>query len=221
MSEPALRRVRFHALRLCLSILVGCIVTAIAVPVSWHKNSHNWLLNSGQYETRYRLWAIKNRIEEYAKTNGTVPGSLNQLPASTVGSFTSKSGSVVDGWGRPFEYVVIEGKGVATSHGLDGLPGGIGFDYDFSTDDLSDNYFEPDAAHPTLRQFVFESDNCAWFVNSQLAGMFIAIVCFFCTSRPKDFTPELIVALGFVLLLCAVLAIIIAAWLTGPLMRGF
>ena len=221
MSVPTPRTWRFQALRLCLSILVGCIVTAIAVPVSWHRNSHNWLLNSGQCETRYRLRAIKDRIEEYAKTNGAVPGSFNQLPASTVESFTSKSGSVVDGWGRPFEYVVTEGRGVAASYGLDGQPGGIGFDFDFSTDDLSGNYFEPDAAHPTLCQFVFESDNRAWFVNSQLAGMFTAIVCFFGTSKPKDFSPESIVALGIVLLFIGVLAVVFAAWLTGPLMRGF
>lgn len=215
MSEQTPRKWRTIFQKAGISVAFGCVMAALAVPVNWHENRNNWRFNPEQDDTRWRLHDILYDLNEYGKANGSAPDSLSQLRPEATGYYRHDTGSIVDGWGRPIHYAVVDGKGIATSYGLDGQPGGIGFDYDFSTEDLSDIYSnEPDAAHPTFRQFVCHVPWHLAFQGAVCVGVFSALVCFELLKRTK-LSCRNIVAVAIPLLVVTGFAIFVAAFLTA------
>lgn len=68
------------------------------------------------------------RIDIYAETNHSIPGSLEVLPRRK-----GYGNQTTDGWGRPLHYrVTQDGIITLTSLGADGKPGGEGENADIS-----------------------------------------------------------------------------------------
>src|SRR5579862_3727678 len=88
-------------------------------------------------DTRNKILDVFRRIQIYFQKNGRLPTSLDEL-AEIKGQWAStylggRENSSADAWGRRLEYSVdASGLIALTSLGLDGKPGGTGFNADMS-----------------------------------------------------------------------------------------
>jgi hypothetical protein len=196
MSEQAPRNWLRILLKVCFVVAAGCLVIALAALLAWHQCRWSWGVDREQNDTAQSALYIQGAIEEYTRANGAAPESLEPIrvllsdlrSAITV----NKSGAIVDGWGRPLHYAVIDGKGVATSYGRDGQPGGVGLDYDISSQEPW-----PVGAYVTLRQYTFESRRPGLSHALLLVGAFAGIACFGVLRRQKKVL--LVIPIGLVL----------------------
>lgn len=208
-------------LKLCISIVVGCLVTMLALVVSWQRNRSSEYLNIEQHRTLQTVAITGEAIEEYTKNNGTAPESLEDLPADELWFLLGMTGDtkyIRDGWGRPLEYAIIEGKGIATSYGRDGQPGGMGLDYDISTAEP-----KPAAAYPTLGQYALGADSLFMphvsLIPSVIAGVVTAATCFDMLKRTalsRTKAAGLAVKLLFVAGFAAFFAVVVTALAMTP-----
>lgn len=131
------------AARSVLAIFAGFAVYFMSFYTAWN-SAKKWPDTSEQYYTRQLIRRIDKAIDEYKKTNGALPKTLQsfgdisdkQFDANGSGfvgkMLIEKDGQLLDAWRHPFEYS-ISGDGYnLTSYGRDGVAGGAGLDCDLT-----------------------------------------------------------------------------------------
>jgi len=73
--------------------------------------------------------ALRARILAYSRANGAMPRDLRSLP-----SVTNYTNAVVDGWGQPIQFSIVENRyAILKSLGADKRPGGQNDDADIES----------------------------------------------------------------------------------------
>ncbi|MCX6379232.1 MAG: type II secretion system protein GspG [Armatimonadetes bacterium] len=110
--------------RIIVSCLFGLAVNLLALLAS--ADSAIAKLGTGRLLTWSNMHVIKQAIAEYQKDKHTLPTSLNALQIK--GRYDR------DAWNRPIIYTKAGTRYTLTSYGMDGKPGGVGLDTDFTLD---------------------------------------------------------------------------------------
>jgi len=99
-------------LAICLMIVAGAMLLVDRVPP--------------RPQTTATMQGLKRRILRFAHSNGRLPKTLGELPATE-----DLANNTQDGWGHPIILSVApDGTVTLTSYGKDGVPGGMGDDAD-------------------------------------------------------------------------------------------
>lgn len=160
-DQPAgeqMRRVSFCA-RLAVSLTVGLLVFGVACNVAYRQFCDSAVRYYQQF-TLMDIGKVADAVEKYRAERGMLPRALTDLPQVT--GLVGEAGWPVDYWRGRLEYRTEGTHYRITSYGQDGKPGGVGLDYDLSTDDpiprngraLVARSSLPALATPTFRQFV-------------------------------------------------------------------
>jgi len=145
--------------RLLVSLAVGLLVFGISSHVALRQFRGSTVRWTKQFTLR-DMARVRNAVEEYRQREGVLPKALSDL--LPVSRRVDETDWLLDRWwgrGRPLNYWT-DGTGYRiTSYGRDGKPGGVGLDYDLSTDDLPKKGQDttppefPRQAIPTFGQF--------------------------------------------------------------------
>jgi hypothetical protein len=191
--------------RLLVSLAVGLLVFVISSHAAFqqfcvlsfrYRPSQKWTLQD--------IGRVRDAVEAYRQLEGVLPKKLNDFPPAT--SRVDKTGWPLDWWSgqQRLNYWTDGTHYRISSYGLDGKPGGVGFDYDLSTDDLLK--YEPPKygrsitsptwprqANPTFQQFVTDrgypvnsgqsGSGRMMFLSSILAGAVAFFLGFWTTRR--------------------------------------
>ncbi len=122
-------------------------------------------------------------VREMVQAIGTYRGEHHVLPSTLHDLATAESDPVrlTDAWGGPFQYRTDGARYRLFSYGRDRLPGGVGLDYDLSSDGLpskvppagSSGAALPDKARPTFRQFVDDTGGYGFETAGSGQDMFL------------------------------------------------
>ena len=112
-------------IRIITSCLFGLAVTLLALLAS--VDSTVDIVGTGRHYTLFKMHMIKQAIGEYQTEKRTLPPSLDALHI-ILGSDRE------DSWNRPIIYTKAGTRYTLTSYGMDGKPGGVGLDADFTLD---------------------------------------------------------------------------------------
>jgi hypothetical protein len=133
--------------RLLISALAGLSVLCLVTYASfqWYRRQAASVVQGG---TLWRIHRTQGEVEIYREEHRALPKTLDDLGRGYVLS---------DRWERPLVYRVESDHYCIVSYGLDGKPGGVGLDYDLSTDDFprsGTSPYVPPQARATFRQFL-------------------------------------------------------------------
>lgn len=144
--------------RLVVSLVVGLLVLLISLGVAFGQFCRS-AIRYTQSLTLTDIGEVREAVEADRQEEGVLPRALPD--SSQVTRRVDETGTPLDWWGRPLHYWTDGTHYRITSHGRDGRPGGVGLDYDLSSDDLpaadqdADRRPElPREATPTFGQFV-------------------------------------------------------------------
>ena len=167
--------------RLLISLVVGLVVLTISFVVAWRQYSEV-AVHLHQSWTLGDIWEIQKAIDAYRQEKHALPKTLRGLRRVEGGYFTTDPTVMpLDEWRRPLHYWTDGTHYRVTSYGRDGKPGGVGFDYDLSSDDLrvtvdahGDRSLSlselPEEAMPTFRQFLTDRASTGMILTCILAG---------------------------------------------------
>ena len=145
--------------RLLVSLVVGLLVLILSTYLAFGQFCAS-AIRYPQSLTLERIGRLGEAIEAYRQEKHILPKSLRDLPEEAV--VVDETGAPVDWWHRALEYWTDGTHYRITSYGYDGKPGGLGLDYDVSSDDLDEDEGSqamrrwaglPRETTPTFRQF--------------------------------------------------------------------
>jgi len=146
MDSPPLRL----GLRVTEALVTGATVAALALWVTWQTGREMPTVRVPQTRTQWILRDSVVAIEAHRRKTGFYPVRLSEVDFARTRVEGHVDGDVIlDGWKRPLQYSVEGSSVVLTSLGRDGVPGGIGTDFDLSSRNLN-----PVEALPTFGQFL-------------------------------------------------------------------
>jgi hypothetical protein len=112
--------------RLAISLPLGVLVVGISLLVVWPQYS-----DVARDITAIYLLQIGEKIEWLDASHQPRPKRLSDLDLDARSSFSKNAaGELEDLWGHPIQYWTDGKRFVITSYGRDGMPGGVGLDYD-------------------------------------------------------------------------------------------
>ena len=175
--------------RLVISLVSGLLALTVSCCVAYRSFVGSVIRHAPEV-TLSDISRITRAIEAYRQEKHALPKSLGDLP--TVNVRSDREGQYVDWWGRPLHYRVDDDHYRVTSYGDDGEPGGVGPDYDLSSDDLTrtaltQNSYPPlpRLSRPTFSQFV---NHRGWmapggsgqtmFILCLLTGVVVSVLTF-------------------------------------------
>jgi hypothetical protein len=161
--------------RLPMCFTTALVVTATAWIVAW-RSCRNW--EFAGYSPQSSTWRLLKRVcesvERYRQKAGKLPADLTELDIVKDKEVpVNEKGQPVDVWGNPFGYQVNGENYVVISYGLDGQPGGEGFDADLRSDQ------DPGFVKMTLWEFTSETRTMGMKLACILGGLFAFPVCLF------------------------------------------
>jgi hypothetical protein len=149
--------------RLVISLVTGLLVFGIACEVGYRQYCGS-AARVSQARTLADIGRVCRALEAYRHEKHALPRTLRNLPPVALLHFgTDGTGAPLDWWRRQLHYWTDGTSYRVSSYGRDGKPGGVGFDYDVSSDDLETkqaaptgwwNVSLPKQARPTFWQFV-------------------------------------------------------------------
>ena len=167
--------------RLLVSLLLGLLVLGISTYVAFRQFCGPGLVIRDHQRLSLRnIGEVDEAIETYRQEKHALPDSLRDLPPTEDVHFrTDETGAPLDWWRRPLHYWTDGTQYRITSYGRDGKPGGVGLDYDLSSDDLPKDASRhtstspwswqlPQQSTPTFWQFVSDRGE---FANTGSGGM--------------------------------------------------
>ncbi len=122
-------------LRLLVASIVGTILFAVCL-VTGYGQFCDSVVRSPQSVTMRDIDLARAAIETYRQEKRPLPKQLRAVTLENDYIRTDKSGDPIDWWKRPLHYWTDGSHYRVTSCGRDGKLGGVGFDYDLSSDDL-------------------------------------------------------------------------------------
>ncbi len=204
-SDP--RDYRHWTVRLLLGFITAATVYFTAFFCAWYEYRAFPNLHLEHQRTRSTLETVRKDIQDYQRDNAKLPTTLSDVyPKRDVQE--EDSGLLKDGWQRPLVYRVENERFELLSYGKDGQPGGIGFDADIYSDQLTSRDHLP-----TFRQF-----NSAWGVGGikgvcLLSGIFVFLL-FFSYDKNRHHRPALLTL--FVTAIFSVFAAVVISMLHLP-----
>ena len=157
-TEQEQRRVRLVP-RLLVSLVVGLLILAVSAYLAFQDYCDS-AIRTPQRTALEDIAEVGEAIEEYRQEKHVLPKALRDLPKET--HCVDETGAPVDRWGRPLHYWTDGTDYRVTIYGYDGKPGGVGLDYDLSTDDIEEERDSkvtgqwrrlPLETSPTFKQF--------------------------------------------------------------------
>lgn len=179
--------VRWSIASICLCIVVMVIAFTIQFLDAWDRDDPRLYAMMPQRWTYEYLGQIRDAANAYREKHGRYPKSFNELRNEEVEDLfwmENEEGEPADEWMNALVFIPDEKNPHVVSFGLDGQPGGMGFDRDLSSDD-------------EMKLPAFPLSN---FLSSQLAPVAVkmsfdagiaALVIFFITLRPRNFSPAI------------------------------
>ncbi len=202
--------------RLLVSLAAGLLVL-LTVTYASLAQYRDWAARRPQERTLLAILAVREAVDQYRKDKGSPPGSLDDL-AGTHWSFGDRNGYPVDGWWRLLHYQA-KGDGYRiVSYGRDGKPGGVGLDYDLSSDHLGGGGGPdlswvlsriPPQARPTFGQFATDRESRAMALLSLLSGLAAFTLAFRVLGNTRKSSLSLVLQLLVTLVATVVLGFII------------
>ena len=197
LSSSAGEPERQHLIpRALVALVVGLLVFSISCNVAYHQ-----FLDSGvRYPQEFTLKEIGTlgaAVAAYREKEHALPKALTELPRG-LPVRVDENGTPLDSWRRPVRYWTDGTHYRITSYGLDGKPGGVGLDYDLSTNDLGKHQALqgtlalPRQARPTFRQFMTDrgigsGSGRMMFLTSVLTGVLALVLGFRATGGTAPF----------------------------------
>ena len=152
-DDAAKPRLNFRKLmlRLLAAGAIFLLVSGISIYVAWGNASNSNDCRWEQYITRLRLKSIADSITAYRQKFGVSPQAFGDLVKFPRPYSPGDMEHPIDGWGHPMVLSTNTTNLVVISYGRDGKPGGIGLDYDLTTENP-----DPKEARPTFQQFLHD-----------------------------------------------------------------
>ena len=200
----------FH-LRILVAIGVWVVVTGLSLWVAWHGIYDAALeTRDEQYMTQEFLSRMADTMEKHHATSGIYPKSMNEVRDMMTNELTVGPGNqLLDGWERPFNFSLTGSNCLVTSYGRDGKPGGQGLDCDLTSKD-----WNPKAAFPTFKQFLFEM-NLEGVINSCLVCGGMAGLLALLTVKIPDTSRNGLIVLAIKLSLTTLGAVAVAVMISA------
>ncbi len=196
-------------LRLLVAAAVWLIVSGISVYVAWGNASNSNDCRWEQYITRLRLKSIADSIAAYRQKFGVSPQSLGDLMKFPRPFSPGDMEHPIDGWGHPMVLSTNTTNLVVTSYGRDGKPGGIGLDYDLTTENP-----DPKEARPTFQQFLHEMPTKGMILSCFVCGGFAGLLSFLIVKVP-ELTRAQIIKLVLKLIVMVLATVFMASIIAG------
>ncbi len=195
--------------RLLVSLGVGLLVLLISAFVAYGQYCASAIRYLQDF-TLVDIGRVAETVEAYRQEKHVLPKSLRDLPQESLRVQVDERGSPVDRWGQPLHYWADATHYRITSYGYDGRPGGVGLEYDLSSDDLPRDKARwaqwpklPPEAMPTFRQFVTDrglvrtlrsymhGSGHMMFLASVLGGVVAFVLAFISVRVPAPFRGRL------------------------------
>lgn len=206
-----MNKYRTIVIRISLSIIAGVIVALIATASAWRSIGSRWNFHPEYEATRHAVYELQELIRLHRATAKALPGSLPELRRTRDRHVTefqwNEADMPLDGWGRPFVYVIEGDRYMITSLGRDGKPGGIGLDSDLSTTDLPIK-----EASPTFGQFIRLPLARGALVTCLACGVLTFVVSL-TVVKPSELRGRGLAALAVKLIATCIGAILVASFL--------
>jgi len=155
---PAIGRRLPLLLRLLVSLVVAGLVLGICTQVAYRQFCSS-AIRYAPLLTLRDIGRVRDAIEEYRRQHRRLPRRLSDFPQVT--GRVDKTGWPLDWWGRGrFHYWTDGTRYRISSYGRDGKPGGLGLDYDLSSDDLAND--DPSRAAGGLPALPREAEPTFW-----------------------------------------------------------
>ncbi len=166
--------------RLLAAAAIWLIVSGISIYVAWGNASNSDDCRWEQYQTRFILKHLADSIAAYRQQFGVSPQSLGDLVKISNAFSYEEEQHPIDGWGHPMVLSTNATNLVVTSYGRDGKPGGIGLDYDLTTENR-----DPKEARPTFKQFLYEMPTQGMILSCFVCGSFAGLLSFLIIRIPE------------------------------------
>ncbi len=144
------------------------------------------------------MHVIKQAIEEYQKEKHALPASLNALQI--------RGGYDRDAWNRPVIYTKAGTRYTLASYGMDGKPGGVGLDADFTYDNI-----HPKGSRITFSQYLLYVATSELEFAACISGVLAGFLCF------RVFHPDRIAKTHKVALLLQFAALLFVTAITATI----
>jgi hypothetical protein len=194
--------------RFLAAAAIWLIVSGISIYVAWGNASTSNDCRWEQYMTRLALKHIADSIAAYRHKFGVSPQSFDDL-AKLSNDFSPEVEHPIDGWGHPMVLSINGTNLMVTSYGRDGKPGGIGLDYDLTTEDQ-----DPQEARPTFQQFLYEMPTRGMIVSCFICGGLAGLLGFFIIKIP-ELSLNTMIKLVFKLMVMVLVAVFMASIIAG------
>ncbi len=210
-------------LRILLSLVVGLVVFPLSLIVAWPTYQTS-AVRGLQDRTVTDILKVGRALDAYQQEKHTLPRTLTGLIPVKEDTFfqTNESGAPIDAWGRPLHYWTDGAHYRVTSYGRDGKPGGLGLDYDLTSDEtkvaaaktgFGTSRLKLKQAAPTFRQFVSDPlarsmlDTCVFAGVVAFVLGFVVIGSPILTRRPfAEIVARLAVIVGGAIFIATLMA---------------
>jgi len=217
-----------YLMRWLIGAAVGFMIFVIAFVAAWPSVRHNSFTGDGQWWTGKTIHDINYAIKDFKERHNRFPSTLTELVAEDRDRWRlDDESNIPDGWGRPFIYSVEGDKYLVLSYGYDGKPGGVGLDFDLSSDNISTDGPRTEQERITLKQFLldmpFLANQYGAFIRRiiiacGLIGICATLVCRTVIKPTKISFPEItqFIAKAMILTIAAIVTSTIVAVLHYP-----
>lgn len=195
--------------RLLAAAAIGLIVAGISIYVAWGNAADGNDCRWEQYLTQLTLKSFADSIAAYRQKFGVSPQSLEDLGKIDLQKIPEyfqlgDKDHPIDGWRNPLVLSTNPTNLVVTSYGRDGKPGGIGLNYDLSTENLY-----PREARPTFQQFLYDMPTGGMILSCLVSGGFASLLSFFIVKVP-ELDRTAMIKLAFKLIVMVLAAVFMA-----------
>jgi len=195
--------------RLLAAAGVWLIVSSTSIYVAWKNASNNNDFRWEQYVTRLELKSITDSIAAYRQQLGVSPKSPGDLAKFRNTFSAADMDHPTDAWGHTIVWSTNATDLSAISYGRDGKPGGIGLDYDLTTENP-----DPEEARPTFRQFLSEKSAKGMIFACLVCGSFAGMLSLLIVKVP-ELNRIVVMKLIFRLIVMVLAAIFMALIIAG------
>ena len=226
-GQPAKRKGRpfVIAVKLLCAVGVGVLVFIVGRDVAYNGFRDSPLLRRPGESTLRDIANVRQAIEGYRQEHQALPDSLADLSLPEDARLrTDEAGRVLDGWGRPLQYLIDGTEYELVSYGRNGEPGGLGLDADLWTADLPEGEVDehqvpplPERALPTFEQFFGDrgefgraGSGHGMFQSCVVTGVVAFLVAFVVLLRSRT-GPSSVVSLILTTVGAIVVSVVIAS----------